>query len=467
MGKIADALNKYAHERRTSRTAGLTRADLNVLLSYDRKTCHLLNTDTANGQINNQSAEALRNKGTIQRLLANKLIYPGGKLTAKGLRECEGLQKELKSEPRPASAGTENQKTDRASSVRPSDVEVAPDKDRTPLKAALPETRHLREVKPETHRLRQVKKEEGSKAGASASGKPPEQKTKRSLPTTQRPADTADVKNAAKPKEDKRAAAPIESAPGASQRESGQDHPQAAEQPGPDKRRALDRNLISLLEPRSYEAEQFKILRTGILFPIAGEVPKSILVTSALPGEGKTFVAANLAVSIALNINRHVLLMDCDIRKPDIHRQFGLGKVPGLNEYLMQKSELGSLLVRTDIDRLTILPGGEPSQSPSELMSSERMTELIEEVKHRYYDRLIVIDSPPTNLAAETGFLARQVDGILVVAKYGKTPRKDIADLLELLGSDKILGVVLNRVDMALKRKYGYKYSGKYRGYYK
>lgn len=467
MGKIADALNRYANERRASRTTGLTRADLNVLLGYDRKTCHLLNTDTANGQINNQSAEALNNKATIQRLLANKLIYPGGKLTARGLRECEGLQKESMSEPRSASVGTENQKTDRASSVRPSDAEVEPGKDRTPLKAALPETRHLRQVKPETHRLRQVKKDAGSKAGTIASGKPPGQKTKRSSPTTQRPADTADVKNAAKPKEDKSAAAPIESAPGAIQRESGQDHPKAAEQPGPDKRQALDRNLISLLEPQSYEAEQFKILRTGILFPIAGEVPKSILVTSALPGEGKTFVAANLAVSIALNINKHVLLMDCDIRKPDIHRQFGLGEVPGLNEYLMQKSELGSLLVRTDVDRLTILPGGEPSQSPSELMSSERMAELIAEVKHRYYDRLIVIDSPPTNLAAETGFLARQVDGILVVAKHGKTPRKDVADLLELLGSDKIIGVVLNRVDMALKRKYGYKYNGKYRGYYK
>ena len=238
-------------------------------------------------------------------------------------------------------------------------------------------------------------------------------------------------------------------------------------QPEPDNLNGYDRNLITLLKQQSYEAEQFKILRNSILFPVSGKVPKSILVTSALPGEGKSFVAANLAVSIALNIDKHVLLMDCDIRKPDIHRQFGIGRVAGLNEYLTQKRELASLLVRTAVDRLTILPGGEPSQSPSELLSSQRMAELIEEVKHRYPDRLIVIDSPPTNLAAETGFLARQVDGILVVAKHGKTPRQDVTELLELLGSDKILGVVLNRVDMALKRKYGYNYNGKYRGYYK
>ncbi|MCP4622711.1 MAG: polysaccharide biosynthesis tyrosine autokinase [bacterium] len=250
--------------------------------------------------------------------------------------------------------------------------------------------------------------------------------------------------------------------------ESGKDHSKAAEPPEPDNRNVFHKNLISFLEPHSYEAEQFKILRTSILFPIAGEVPtKSILITSAMPGEGKSFVAANLAVSIALNINKHVLLIDCDIRKPDIHQLFGIGNVPGLTEYLRQKSELAPLLVRTAVDRLTVLPGGEPSLNASELMSSERMAELIEEVKHRYPDRLIVIDSPPTNLAAETGFLAREVDGILVVAKHGKTPQQDVAELLELLGSDKIIGFVLNRMGMALKRQYGFKYSGKYRGYYK
>ena len=120
MGKITDALNKYAHERKTSRTTGLTRADLNVLLRYDRKTGHLLNYDTADGQINSQSGEALKSKGTIQRLLVNKLINPGGKLTAKGLRECERLREGPMPEPQPPVLRTENDETDRAGSVRPS-----------------------------------------------------------------------------------------------------------------------------------------------------------------------------------------------------------------------------------------------------------------------------------------------------------------------------------------------------------
>ena len=456
MGKISDALNKYALERGTSPTNALTPEDLNILLRHDCKTGHLLIYDTADGQINNQSAEALKSKDTIQRLLTNKLINPGGNLTAKGLRECERLEKKSMAE-RPPSLRTENQKTDLASSVSPPVAAVEPDRIRTPFKA----------VPPETHRLRQVKMDESSQAGEVASVKPSEQKTKRLSPTIKHPAQTADVGNTAQPKEDRNAAAALESPPDASRLAFGKDLSKASEQPEPGSRTAFNKNLISLLKPQSYEAEQFKVLRTNILFPLAGEAPKSILITSAMPGEGKSFVAANLAVSIALNINKHVLLIDCDIRKPDIHPMFGIGNVPGLAEYLMQKSELAPLLVRTAVDRLTILPGGEPSSNASELMSSARMAELIEEVKHRYPDRLIVIDSPPTNLASESSFLAREVDGILVVTEHGKTPRQDVTELLELLGSDKIIGFVLNRMGMALKRQSGYKYSGKYRGYYK
>ncbi len=98
----------------------------------------------------------------------------------------------------------------------------------------------------------------------------------------------------------------------------------------------MDRNLVTYFNPQSLESEMFKILRGNILFPVKkSRTAQSILVTSALPGEGKSFVAANLAVSIAQNINEHVLLMDCDVRRPSIHKIFGLeGDVPGLTEYL-------------------------------------------------------------------------------------------------------------------------------------
>ncbi|MBT8356844.1 MAG: CpsD/CapB family tyrosine-protein kinase, partial [Desulfobacterales bacterium] len=100
------------------------------------------------------------------------------------------------------------------------------------------------------------------------------------------------------------------------------------------KSRDPDKKLVSFFEPQSFEAEQFKHLRTNILFPVTGKMPRSIMVTSAVPGEGKSFVASNLAVSIAQNIDQHVLLMDCDIRKPTIHSNFGFDETEGLCEYL-------------------------------------------------------------------------------------------------------------------------------------
>ena len=94
----------------------------------------------------------------------------------------------------------------------------------------------------------------------------------------------------------------------------------------------IDKNLVTLLNPRSVESEMFKILRGNILFPASGKPPRSILVTSTVPGEGKSFVSMNLAVSIAQNINEHVFLMDCDIRKPSLHGSFGLGNIAGLED---------------------------------------------------------------------------------------------------------------------------------------
>ena len=220
------------------------------------------------------------------------------------------------------------------------------------------------------------------------------------------------------------------------------------------------KNLVSLMSPQSYEAEQFKILRNKHFVAVLhGKVPRSILVTSAHQGEGKSFVAANLAVSIALNVNRHVLLIDCDLRKPDLHRLFGIANVDGLSDYLSDHHGLASLLRRTDVERLSLLPGGAVPPNPSELMSSERMSAMLEEVRQRYDDRLIVIDSPPPGMAAETSYLARQVDGILLVVEYGKTPREDVEDLMDAVGSEKILGAVINYLDGHVSKRYGY---GKY-----
>ena len=228
----------------------------------------------------------------------------------------------------------------------------------------------------------------------------------------------------------------------------------------------LDRNLITLLNPQSFESEQFKILRTNLLFPVSGKPPRCIMITSAVPGEGKSFVSANLAVSIAQNIDEHVLLVDCDIRKPTMHSVFGFVDVQGLSEYLSKGIALSSLLIKTDLNKLTLLPAGTPPPNPAELLSSQQMSELVKEVKERYNDRYIIIDSPPPQLTAETSAIARHVDGIILVVKYGGTPRHIVAELIDILGKEKILGVVVNWYDIrsSISNKYG-KYGKYYRKY--
>ena len=243
--------------------------------------------------------------------------------------------------------------------------------------------------------------------------------------------------------------------------ETGEIHEPAAAPEALFNEQAIDKSLVSLMDPQSYESEQFKILRTNLLYPVSGTPPQSILVTSSRPGEGKSFVSSNLAISTAMNVNRHVLLIDCDLRKPDIHHRFGFDPVRGLSDYLSDDTDLASLLLKTTVDKLTILPGGTTPPNPSELMSSEKMTELLEEVKYRYHDRLIVIDTPPPSMAAETAFLARQVDGIVVVSQHGQTPRADLEDLIDRMGSEKIIGTVLNFMETR-SRYYGYKRYSQY-----
>lgn len=224
----------------------------------------------------------------------------------------------------------------------------------------------------------------------------------------------------------------------------------------------VDDNLVTLLQPQSMASEQFKKLKTALLFPKSGKMPRTIMVTSATPGEGKSFVAANLALSIAQNINEYVLLMDCDLRNPHIPTMFGFSQATGLTDYLSNGTPLDSVLLKSVVEKLTILPSGNPPDNPAELLSSEKMSNLLKEVKSRYKDRYIIIDLPPPSFSAEANVLARQVDGILLVVKYGGAGREQVKDLVSVMGKEKILGVVFNRFDDRLSNHYKYKKYNKY-----
>jgi exopolysaccharide/PEP-CTERM locus tyrosine autokinase len=217
----------------------------------------------------------------------------------------------------------------------------------------------------------------------------------------------------------------------------------------------LTENLVMVREPASPVAEYFRFLRSNIIHRAKGNPPRTIMVTSALSGDGKTFVSSNLAACIAMGITEHVLLIDCDLRNPSLQGVFALKKNrQGLSAYLNGEKDLKDVLYKTRIDKLTLLPGGDTVDNPSEVLSSEKMGTLITEVRDRYPDRFIVIDSAPLELAPEVSVLTNQVDGVLVVIRYGKTPRNSVKAAIKKIPDSKLLGTVFNGYDKPLDRYY-------------
>lgn len=223
-----------------------------------------------------------------------------------------------------------------------------------------------------------------------------------------------------------------------------------------------DPKLVVVSAPDSMDAENFKILRAQILFPKDRERPKAIMVTSALPGEGKSFIASNLAASISLGFNEFVLLIDCDLRRPSLHKMFGISASYGLHEYLTGKAGFEDVVVKTGVNKLTLLAGGTPSPNPTELLASQMMKDFLEEVKNRYEDRYVIIDSTPVQVTAEANVLARYVDGIVFVIMAERASKELIQRSIEALGKEKILGIVFNGYDQSYRG-----YQKYYKKYYK
>jgi exopolysaccharide/PEP-CTERM locus tyrosine autokinase len=207
----------------------------------------------------------------------------------------------------------------------------------------------------------------------------------------------------------------------------------------------FDKNYVKDIRFRSIATEQIRKLRLSMQTP-DGERIRTILVTSALAGEGKSTVAANLAVAISQMIGEYVLLIDADLRRPDLHNFFGMPPKPGLSEYLEHDIDLKQLLVKTEFEKLTLLQAGKVPANSTELLSSDRMHHLVREVKSRYPDRYIILDSPPVLSTSEPNVLANQVDGVILVVRAGMTPRELVEDVLGSISPDKVMGVVMNDV---------------------
>ncbi len=217
----------------------------------------------------------------------------------------------------------------------------------------------------------------------------------------------------------------------------------------------LDPKLIVYHEPESLAAEHFKLLRSRIVNPPDDRELRTILVTSAMDNAGKTLVASNLSLSIAQGVDPYALLIDTDVRKPAVHKMFGIESQPGLSEYLTDQATLPECLVKSAVTKLTILPAGSQVPNPAEIITSSRMKELIKEAKSRYHDRFIVLDSPPVNLASETVDLAKLVDAVLLVIRCGMSSKPVVEQAINKIGREKILGVVFNAYERP-SGKYGY-----------
>ena len=219
--------------------------------------------------------------------------------------------------------------------------------------------------------------------------------------------------------------------------------------------------LVAQHLPKSQMSEAFRALRTALLLSQADRPPQVILVTSALPREGKTTAAANLAVTLA-QLGDKTVLVDGDLRKPGVGRLLNLGtaKYPGLSSYLAGVSTLDAVTVpHPVIPNLAAIPTGPLPPNPADLLSSHRLVEAIAELRKKY--KFVVIDSPPIMAATDAVILSVQTDGVLLVVRSGQTPKEAFTRARELLVSVKapMLGVVLNAVDSsAPDYYYSYRY---------
>jgi non-specific protein-tyrosine kinase len=219
---------------------------------------------------------------------------------------------------------------------------------------------------------------------------------------------------------------------------------------------------ITMNEPRALVSEAFRSLRTNLQFASVDNNMHTLLVTSPSPSDGKTIVAANLAVVMAQS-GRDVVLLDADLRRPRVHKVFDVPNQVGVTGLFVQDEfNINGSILSTDTEHLQIITSGEIPPNPAELLGSGKMLEIIEAVKE--YADLLIIDSPPVMAVTDASVLAPRVDGVLLVLKPGEThmaAAKQTVDQLRRVGAN-ILGVVLNEVDLHRSR-YNYYY---YRGYY-
>jgi tyrosine-protein kinase Etk/Wzc len=227
------------------------------------------------------------------------------------------------------------------------------------------------------------------------------------------------------------------------------------------RKRDVDRDdpgLISRYETKDTVVESYRALRTNLQFASVDKPLRSMLISSPGPMEGKTLTVANLGISFA-EMDKRTIIVDADLRRPRQHKLFGVGKEPGLTDYLVGTASLEDVILPTEVDHLSLIPAGRGSPSSAELLGSNRMSDLIRKLIEEH--DMALFDSPPLIPVTDAALMASRMDGVLLVVKYGTTHKDAAHHALEILGKvgAPTIGAILNDVEVV--RRFGY-----YRYYY-
>ena len=220
------------------------------------------------------------------------------------------------------------------------------------------------------------------------------------------------------------------------------------------------KSIISYNDPKSVISEQYRTIRTNIEYSNVDQNTKTILVTSSDKNEGKTTTVSNLAVSFA-NLNKKVLLIDCDLRNASIHKMFRLNNIYGLTDILAKDRAVDKCIQETELENLYVLTAGAIPPNPAEILSSEKMKNLIEDLKNIY--DYIFIDTPPIGLVTDAGALSSFIDGVVLVVKSESVEKKYLEETKKKLDAvdARILGAILNSYKSEQKDYNYYSYYGK------
>jgi len=216
----------------------------------------------------------------------------------------------------------------------------------------------------------------------------------------------------------------------------------------------LERNRIVTVSKGGSSSWVFDKLRTQVLQKMQENNWKTLAVLSPTPASGKTFVSINLAISIASQPQKTVMLVDFDLRKPRVAKYLGLEEGKSLNDYFENRAELHEVLVNPNIPRLVILPTAKPVAQPAETLSSARVNNLMQEIAQRYESRIVIYDLPPVLNADDALIMMKKVDCVLLVVGNGMVKESEIEEAIHHIPSDKLIGVVLNKLEEVTEEYY-------------